>query len=199
MRPRHHAPANSGHSDALVVIAGALAIVIGASALGLAVNHLSPRRLPLFPVPAAGQARSSAAAPGPRSLGGGGSPTAAAPAAIPLPKGLEAISIGEARAAYDKQLALFLDARPADQYAEARIPGAVSLPADAFDDHFPDAADKIEASPFLVIYCEGGDCSDAIHVGERLFEYGFLGIRIMVDGFDPWATAGNPVSKGSQP
>jgi len=188
MRPRHHAPASSGHSDALIVIAGALAIVIGASALGLAVNHLSPRRLPLFPVPPAGQARSSAAWP-----------TAAAPAAIPLPKGLEAITIAEALTAYDKNLALFVDARPADQYAEARIPGAVSLPADTFDDHFPDAADKIEASPFLVIYCEGGDCSDAIHVGERLSEYGFLGIRIMVDGFEPWAKAGNPVSKGSPP
>ena len=189
MRPRHHAPANSGHSDALVVIAGALAIVIGASALGLAVNHLSPRRLPLLPVPAAGQALSSSAA----------SPAVASSAAIPLPKGLEGITIAEARAAYDKHLALFIDARSADQYAAAHIPGAVSLPADAFDDHFPDAADKIEASPFLVIYCEGGDCSYAIHVGERLFEYGFLGIRIMVDGFDPWATAGNPVSKGSQP
>jgi rhodanese-related sulfurtransferase len=189
MRPRHHARASSGHSDALIVIAGALAIVIGASALGLAVNHLSSRRLSLFPVPPAGQARSSAAA----------SPAAAAAPAIPLPKGLEAITIAEARTTYDKDLALFIDARPADQYAEARIPGAVSLPADAFDDHFPDAADKIEASPFLVIYCEGGDCSDAIHVGERLVEYGFLGIRIMVDGFEPWAKAGNPVSKGSPP
>jgi len=189
MRPRHHAPANPGHSDALIVIAGALAIVIGASALGLAVNHLSPRRLPLFLVPAVGQALSSSAA----------SPAVASPAAISLPKDLEGITIAEARAAYDKDLALFLDARPADQYAEARIPGAISLPADAFDDRFPDAADKIEASPFIIVYCEGGDCSDAIHVGERLFEYGFLGIRIMVDGYDPWAKAGNPVSKGSPP
>ena len=187
MRPRHHAPASSGHSDALIVIAGALAIVLGASALGLAVNHLSPRRLPLL---AAG-----AALPRSDALMLPRSPVVS----VPLPKGLEAITIAEARTAYDKHLALFLDARPADQYDEARIPGAVSLPADTFDDHFPDAADKIEASPFLVIYCEGGDCSDAIHVGERLFEYGFLGIRIMVDGFDPWATAGNPVSKGSQP
>ncbi|MFB3879656.1 MAG: rhodanese-like domain-containing protein [Armatimonadota bacterium] len=185
---RRHASASPGHSDALTVIAGALAIVIGASALGLAVNHLSPRRLPLLPAASAQPARLPAA-----------SSSAVTPAAIPLPRGLEAITIAEARAAYDKHLALFLDARSADLYAEAHIPDAVSLPADAFDDRFPDAADKIEANPFIIIYCEGGDCSDAIHVGERLLEYGFLGIRIMVDGFEPWAEASNPVTKAAAP
>jgi rhodanese-related sulfurtransferase len=186
MRPRHHTRANWGQSDVLAVIAGALAIVIGASALGLAVNHLSPRRLPLL----------AAGAPLPRSS----APTLPRSTAIPvpLPKGLEAITIAEARTAYDKHLALFIDARSADQYADAHIPYAVTLPADAFDDKFPDAADRIESNPFIIVYCEGGDCSDAIHVGERLVEYGFLGIRIMVDGFEPWAAAGNPVSKGSQ-
>jgi rhodanese-related sulfurtransferase len=176
-----HAHSRSGHSDALIVILGALAIVIGSSALGIAVNHLSPRGIPLLPTPAAGPIRQE---PAP---------------ALSLPKGLEPITILDARAAIDKHLALFLDARPADQYAEGHIPGALSLPSDKLDDTFPNLADRIEASPFLIVYCDGAECSESIHVAERLIEYGFLGTRLMVDGYRAWADAGNPVTKGSEP
>lgn len=172
--PSHHPVA--GHSDALVVILGALAIVAGASALGLAVNHFSPRRIPVFS-PAA----------------------AAAPTIIALPKGLDAITLAEAKAVFDERGALFLDARPPDQYAEGHIPGALNLPADAFDDSFLDLADQLEASPFIIVSCEGGECSDSIHVAERLLEYGFLGTRVMLDGFRAWADAGNPVTVGASP
>ena len=186
-RPAH---SRSGHSDALVVLLGALAIVVGSSALGLAVNHFSPRGIPVFGAPApVGRASDGASAPEEsRRL-----------PVTPLPKGLSPITLPDARAALDNHLALFLDARPPDQYAESHIPGALSLPSDAFDDTFPDLADKIEASPFLIVYCEGAECSDAIHVAERLIEYGFLGTRVMVDGFRAWADAGNPVTVGSSP
>jgi len=184
------APGRSGHSDALAVIAGALAIVIGASALGLAVNRLSPRGIPLFP--AAPVRQELVAAPKPVRQGHG-------PATVSLPKGISSITISDARAAIADHVALFLDARPAEQYAEGHIPGALNLPSDSFDDVFPDLADRIEASPFLVVYCEGAECSDAIHVAERLTEYGFLGTRVMVEGFRAWADAGNPVTVGSSP
>lgn len=173
--PRSHG-LNTGHSDVLVVILGALAIVIGASAVGLAVNRFSPHRIPVFAPPAA-----------------------SVPTIIALPKGLEAITIAEAKAVFDKRGALFLDARPPDQYAEGHIPGALNLPADAFDDTFPNLADQIEASPFIIVSCEGGECSDSIHVAERLIEYGFLGTRVMLDGFRSWADAGYPVTLGSSP
>jgi len=191
MSRSHPAPSRSGHSDALVVLLGALAIVVGSSALGLAVNHFSPRRIPLF----AGTSVGQELAPAPGRVRQGLAPATA----VPLPKGLSPITLPDARAALDNHLALFLDARPPDQYAESHIPGALSLPSDAFDDTFPDLADKIEASPFLIIYCEGAECSDAIHVAERLTEYGFLGTRVMVDGFRAWVDAGNPVTVGSSP
>ncbi len=186
--------ASRGHSDALIVILGALAIVIGSSAVGVAVNHLSPRGIPVFSAPSAGQER----APAP------GTPVrqdlAPAPTIpTPLPKGLEPITTAEAKSALDKHIALFIDARPADQYAQGHLPGALSLPADKFDDTFPGLADRIEASPFLVIYCDGAECSDSIHVAERLLAYGFLGARVMVDGYRAWTAAGYPIAKGSKP
>jgi rhodanese-related sulfurtransferase len=196
---RSHAHSESGHSDALIVILGALAIVIGASALGLAINHFSRRGIPLFAGTSVGhqlvRPERSRRAPAPGSVRQGLAPATA----VPLPKGISSITIIEAKTALDNHLALFLDSRPPDQYAEGHIPGALSLPADTFDDAFPDLADKIEASPFLIIYCEGAECSDAIHVAERLTEYGFLGTRVMMDGFRAWVDAGNPVTVGSSP
>ncbi len=174
------------------MIAGALAIVIGSAAVGLAVNHVSAHGIALFA--AAPAAAKGEATPAPEKQ------TAPSPGATtPLPKGIEPIAVPDARAALDKHLALFIDARPAEQYAAGHIPGAISLPAQDFDKVFPAVADKIEASPFLVVYCEGEECSDSIHVAERLVEFGFLGTRVMVDGFRIWANAGNPVAKGAEP
>ncbi len=183
IRPNHQRHTSAGHSDAPLVILGALAIVIASAALGLAVNQLSPHRLPLF---AATPTASRSHAP-------------TLPRATPLPKGLSSINIPDARAALDKRLALFIDARPAGQYAEGHIPGALNLPADEFNDAFPRLSPKIEASPFLIVYCDGAECSDSLHVAEQLIGFGFRGTRVMVDGYRAWADAGSPVAKGSEP
>ncbi len=196
MPQSQHARNSRGHSDAFVVILGALAIVIGSSAIGIGVNRFSPRGIPLLTEPAIGEDRAPATSPVRQELAPGR--TRLSPS-VPLPKGLETITIAEARITLDKNLALFLDARPPDQYAEGHIPGALNLPAEEFDDNFPGIADKIEANPFIIIYCDGAECSDSIHVAERLIEYGFLGTRVLVDGMRSWVEAGNPVTKGAQP
>src|SRR5262249_43892241 len=59
---------------------------------------------------------------------------------------------------HDAKAALFVDARSAEEYAEAHIPGAVNLP---FDDVFkqPDLVKSIDAGGRpIVCYCGGGDC-----------------------------------------
>ncbi len=49
------------------------------------------------------------------------------PAAIPLP-GIARVSLEEARAAYERGEAVFVDVRNAETYAESHIPGAILIP-----------------------------------------------------------------------
>lgn len=46
---------------------------------------------------------------------------------IPYPE-VPRISLGDAKAQYDANTAIFVDVRSPDEYAAARIPGAISLP-----------------------------------------------------------------------
>ena len=160
---------------------GALALVIGSATLGLAVNHFSPRGIPVLPV---GQEQAPAQA---------STPT------IPLPSGLKPITLADAKKAFDDHAALFLDARPAADYAEAHLPGALNLPPARFEDLFLDLADRVEEAPAIIVYCSGAECSDSIEVAERLQETGDHTIYVLEAGWRAWAEAGYPTTTGPEP
>jgi rhodanese-related sulfurtransferase len=148
------------------VLLGALALVAGSAALGIVVNHLSPRRIPLLPTSTETEA--------------GEAP------ALALPPGLEGVGLAEAKRAFDDQSALFLDARSPDEYEEAHLPGALNLPAYEFDDYFFDLMDPIEEASRIIVYCHGGECSDSIAVAERLVEFGFPEVYVFEGGWRSW-------------
>jgi rhodanese-related sulfurtransferase len=163
------------------VLLGALALLIGSAAIGIAVNHFSPRGIPVFPV---------------------GQELAAAQAftvSIPLPPGLKPVGLADAKKAFDDAAALFLDARPSDEYAEAHVPGAVNLPPSRFEERFPDLADRVEKAPIIIVYCSGAECSDSIEVAERLEEAGNYTIQVLEAGWRAWAEAGYPTTTGAEP
>jgi rhodanese-related sulfurtransferase len=153
------------------VLIGAIALVVGSAAIGLGVNAISPSGIPLL-----------------LTTGEAG-----APPSLPLPEGLAAITLPEARVALAEGTALFLDAREPDQYAVGHIPGAVNLPAYEFDDYFPQAVERIEEASCLIVYCDGAECSDSIQVAERLREFGFSSIFVFEAGHRAWTEAGGPV------
>ncbi len=156
---------------------GALALVIGSAALGLAVNHFSLRGIPVLPV---GQEQASA-------------PT------IPLPSGLKSITLADAKKAFDDHTALFLDARPDADYTEAHLPGALSLPPGKFEELFLDLADRVEEAPAIIVYCSGAECSDSVEVAERLRETGDHTIYVLEAGWRAWSEAGYPTTTGPEP
>jgi len=159
------------------VIVGALALVIGSAVLGVVVNQVSPRGIPLLSTPA----------------------DADSPATPALPKGIRSVDLPEARSAFDEHAALFLDARSPEDYAEGHVSGALSLPAYEFDARFPEIADRVEEAQSIVVYCDGVECSDSIHVAERLVEYGFSDVSVFESGWRAWAESGAPVSEGTEP
>jgi rhodanese-related sulfurtransferase len=139
----------------------ALAIVALGCALGAAANAVSPRGISWS-----------------RPLGDGLRAKAAAAGLLP-------INLATARALQGK--ALFLDARPLDQFSIGRIPGAVRLDP------------EIDALPprgrAIVVYCANEFCETSLRLGKRLQAAGFRDVALFVEGYEAWWNAGGPVDE----
>ncbi|MGA9624609.1 MAG: rhodanese-like domain-containing protein, partial [Bryobacteraceae bacterium] len=87
---------------------------------------------------------------------------------------------------------LFVDVRPASDYAAGRIPGAISLPADEIDRRWS----TLPKDRTIVLYESGrssGDiCAASRTAGRSLLEHGFpfSQVKVYRDGLVGWAEAG---------
>jgi rhodanese-related sulfurtransferase len=166
-----------GRADLGGVILGALAILVGSAALGVVVNHVSPQGVSLL----AAHSDDAEAPP------------------LELPAGLSSLPLDQAQAMFESESALFIDARPPEEYGEGHIPGARNLPAYEFEEYFLDLMDLVEEAATVVVYCGGVECSDSIQVAERLLEIGHSDIRVFENGWRAWSEAGGPVNEGPEP
>lgn len=162
-------------SEIMRAVAGAVAIVLASAALGVLVNHLSDRGIPVLPEP--GQER----------------------LALALPAGLQPLPVAEAAGLVGRAGVLFLDARTAVDYEEGHVPGAVGFPPGDFEDRYLDLADQIESASRVVAYCSGMECSDSIELGQRLLEVLPGPIYVIEAGWAGWKAAGYPVEVGAEP
>jgi rhodanese-related sulfurtransferase len=171
-------PSSSGRSTIGSVLLGAVVIVVASALLGIVANRLSPRGIPLLP---------------PSAEASGETPPLA------LPAGVLGIGLEDALAAFHARSALFIDARPENEYAEAHIPGAVNIPPYSFEDRYLELMEQVEEASTIVVYCSGVECSDSIEVAERLLEIGRADVRIFEQGWRAWVGAGGPALEGPQP
>jgi protein-disulfide isomerase/uncharacterized membrane protein/rhodanese-related sulfurtransferase len=92
---------------------------------------------------------------------------------------------------------LFVDVRSAGDYAAARIPGAISLPADEIERRW----NTLPKDRVIVIYESGrssGDiCAASRAVGRALLEHGFpfAQVKVYQDGLVGWERAGIDIRK----
>src|ERR1035437_1869221 len=91
-------------------ISRALVIVFGGAVLGLAVNAVSPRRIPYVAPPK------------------------------PQLKAQDSIPLQEAQELWSSGAAFFFDARATADYVSGHIANAFSLPVEEFDQHYPSVA-----------------------------------------------------------
>ena len=104
---------------------------------------------------------------------------------------------GQLRDALESQQAAVIDARPVDQYTEGHLPGAVSLPFQAFSGgKTPDVIAMLDPAQTYVVYCEGGDCHASHLVASMLKEYGFDNVALFERGYPAWVEAGFEVETG---
>ncbi len=85
-----------------------------------------------------------------------------------------------------------LDARPAEEYGAAHIPGAISVPVDQLEARLAELPADVE----IVAYCRGPYCTLAAEAVELLSARGFRA-RPLEDGLPEWSLAGLPVAVGA--
>jgi len=96
------------------------------------------------------------------------------------------ITLEEAKKQFDAGKAVFLDARPHNQYLEGHIQGARSFPSDEFDDYFEKNMMDVPEDALLIAYCDGEVCELSKHLAKMLSELGFSNVRVLINGWTLW-------------
>jgi len=85
--------------------------------------------------------------------------------------------------------ALWIDARPSNDFERDHIPGAISLNEDRWSEGLAEfLATQWSPDKKIVVYCSAADCNLAIDVARRLREEAKLPneIRILKGGWEAW-------------
>jgi rhodanese-related sulfurtransferase len=81
---------------------------------------------------------------------------------------------------------IILDARNAEDFAQARIGNAINIfPYDATDVVLA-KAQKLPMNKKIIVYCEGGDCDSSHKLGEILDMMGFDKVYFYSGGWEDW-------------
>jgi rhodanese-related sulfurtransferase len=106
---------------------------------------------------------------------------------------LAEIGFAEADALFRKELATFVDAREAADYAKGHIPGALNITPDGYKS----GKEKLPVpkGSLVVVYCDGGDCELSHDLAALLAKAGFKKLRIYAGGWSEWDALGQPVEK----
>jgi rhodanese-related sulfurtransferase len=101
----------------------------------------------------------------------------------------EAVSIEELRVRMRKADVVILDTRPAHEYAQGHIAGALSVPVDELKERLK----SLPKGKEYVAYCRGPYCIYADRAVELLTKNGRQARRLR-DGFPEWKAAGLPIA-----
>lgn len=106
------------------------------------------------------------------------------------------IGLDEAGRLFRQEAALFLDARPRDQYDQGHIRGALSLPWQEADRYFMELVGRLDGESTIITYCDGDSCDLSHDLALFLKEMGFENVRVLVNGWTVWRQAGLPTQMG---
>ena len=84
---------------------------------------------------------------------------------------------------------LVFDAREADEFHAGHLPGAMSLPGSAFDEHFPGILPLLMPEGPILVYCSSPACDAALNLARQLRDAGYPMVSYYADGYEDW-TAG---------
>ncbi len=199
------------------VVLEALLLCAAGTAVGLAVNAVSPLGLTLGRdyflasrgsglVPAA---TGTAPAGPPASAAGGENHHAESEAETAAVMRLRALGLQDMphaeveesfRSPLRESMAyLFVDARDARHFQEGHIPGALHVDYYQIDRHIEQVLPYCQAAERIIIYCNGGNCDDSELLAQSLITvYGVDPAQVFVypGGMSEWRRRGLPVERG---
>ena len=131
-------------------------------------------------------------------------PAGAASLAGPVPTvtgdSLPRLSLIGAKDRFDRKSAIFLDARPPEEYKQGHIPGALDFYADDFEKMAPQVLPLLpDKTREIVAYCHGTSCDLSIHLAQKLSEQGYTNVKVFFGGWPEWKKAGFAINTGDQP
>jgi len=106
------------------------------------------------------------------------------------------IAAAAALAHYEAGSHLFVDTRAGLAAGAPRIPGALILRPEQFDDDLAAIIDFIAPEDPIVLY--GDRLQAAAAVAGRLAERGYLELSLLDGGLGAWEAAGGPLSRGRE-
>ena len=106
---------------------------------------------------------------------------------------LEISDVILAKKLYDSQKFIFVDARSRDDYDEAHIKGAVSLPVGQFDEKIEAFLEQYPPEKAIITYCSGRTCEDSHMLAQLLLAFGYTEINVFIDGYPGWELEGYPI------
>lgn len=108
------------------------------------------------------------------------------PPAKDLPH-FESVEIDFLKELIAQDMAVLVDARAASAFRDSHIPGAVSLPIKDFNRIFPEVRARLPLDMPIITYCSDRNCSDSLHLAERLYREGYRDIFIFKGGMEKWS------------
>jgi rhodanese-related sulfurtransferase len=89
----------------------------------------------------------------------------------------------------------FIDAREDANFNEAHIPGALQVDHYRVEKYLPEVLEMIPEAKKIIVYCNGGDCEDSIHVCHDLIDakVPYEKIYLFEGGMKAWKEAKQPV------
>ncbi|MEJ2200611.1 MAG: rhodanese-like domain-containing protein [Desulfuromonadaceae bacterium] len=89
---------------------------------------------------------------------------------------------------------LLVDSRNPEEYREAHIPGAISIPQKAFDELI--GLLPADSATMLIFYCNGVKCGKSKKSAEAARELGYTNVRVFAEGMPVWEEVGYTFYKG---
>jgi rhodanese-related sulfurtransferase len=150
------------------VLQRALLIVLAGASLGLLVNAVSPKGIPLITPPKK------------------------------APKADEFIPLEKARQLWSDGGGFFIDARKPEDFQAGHILNALNLPEEEFGEYFPKIAPMLSPESSIVVYCDGTECELSHRLQSQLRQQGYTNVHIIFNGWTLWSKAGYPVESGTK-
>jgi rhodanese-related sulfurtransferase len=111
-------------------------------------------------------------------------------------QGVKTLNLAQAYARFQQGDALFIDARPADEFNELHVPKSLNITPEMVAAGLTGKIKGLAKDREIVVYCGQVSCDLALKVAEKLQALGFTRVTAYVGGFRAWDEAGYPADTG---